>query len=280
MDILPDIQENTEPEIKEAIDFMGIQKIKMPILFIDNQNSFKVLTTVTAGVNLSSFIRAASLSEFMIYLKEYIDKPMIIPDDVLKLLKDFHKISRDDKYWKISNIKFDFEYKKNISSPVSDNIFPQFYKCFYKFSLLGDDNTLNIYQGLEIPYFSSCPCSQSLSINNGGIPHSQRSKLNLFLHNKKTECFNHLISKFEDIVVNKMYPIIRRMDEQKIAITASKNTFFVEDIIRRAIHKLNSIDNIEDWIVKCCHEDSIHSHNVVAIAYKGIDHGFNQYTKI
>jgi GTP cyclohydrolase I len=275
MDNLPDIQENTKPEIESFIDCVGIDNVKVPIHFADNHNNYQVLASVHMGADLDCKTRAVSLSRFISYLSEYNNKLIIIPDDIFKLLKLFCKISKNES--KTSNIRFDFDYMINRKSFISENIFPQFYKCFFQFELINDD--LNIYQGLEIPYFSVCPCSQALCVNKG-VPHSQRCKMNLFLHNEKIKNFNYLINELEDIVANKMYPIIKRVDEREIAVRALENTFFVEDIIRKVTKKLNDITVIKDWIVKCVHEDSIHQHDVFAIAYKGINNGFNKYTKI
>jgi len=274
---LPDIQETTEPEIKEPIDFIGIQKVKMPLIFVDNRISFTALSEVSMGVNLSHRVRAASLSEFMRYLKEYVNKPLLIPDDISKILKSFHKISRDNIYWNASYIKFEFDYKKEVQSPVSENSFPEFYKSFYKFQMI-DGTVLTTYKGVTIPYSNYCPCSKSLCDHAGkGIPHSQKSYCDLIVKSEeKCLSFDYMIKLIKECVVNKTYPIIRRMDEQNIAIKASENTFFIEDIIRRIRRSLKMIDSIDDWIIRLRHIESIHQHEVIAIDYKGEEFGFNE----
>ena len=32
---------------------------------------------------------------------------------------------------------------------------------------------------------------------------------------------------------------------------------------------------IKDWLVKCSHEESIHTSEAIAVCYKGIENGFN-----
>jgi len=276
-DKLPDIQENTKPEVKEYIDYVGIQKVKIPIIFCENHNLFKTVADVSMSVNLPYNVRAASMSEFTRYLKEYIDEQIIIPDDILKLLKSFHKISRSDS-WNISTIKFNFDYKRNISSPISENIFPQYYKCFLQFNLF--DDILTTCKGLTVPYSSYCPCSKALCDYTGeGIPHAQRSYCDLIVESEeKVLTLDYLIRLVEDCVVNRVYPIIRRIDEKEIAIIASKNTFFVEDIIRNIKRHLKYMYYTKDWIVRLRHEDNIHTHDIVAMSWKGTEGGFNEKT--
>jgi GTP cyclohydrolase FolE2 len=51
---------------------------------------------------------------------------------------------------------------------------------------------------------------------------------------------------------------------------------FVEDSIREISNVLDRTDGILDWIVKCTHEESIHTSEAIAINYKGIENGFDE----
>jgi GTP cyclohydrolase FolE2 len=50
---------------------------------------------------------------------------------------------------------------------------------------------------------------------------------------------------------------------------------FVEDAIREISYVLNSMPGVIDWIVKCSHEESIHTSEAIATNYKGIKGGFD-----
>lgn len=280
MNQLPDIQENSVPEIKEFIECVGIRKVKMPITFIENNRNYKVLANISMSTELENNVRALSLSEFMRYLKEYINKPIIIPDDIEILLNNFNKISRLNEF-PLSTIKFEFDYMVDTRSLISNNSFPQFYPCFISFELI--DEYLFCRRGVTVQYSSYCPCSKSLCENSGeGVPHAQRSYCDLIIDT--VDCstdFNKIINLIEECVVNKTYPIIRRTDEQQIAVTAEKNTYFIEDIIRKIkkeLIELEQIGSIDDWIVRLRHEESIHTHEVFAIAWKGNNGGFGENT--
>ena len=49
---------------------------------------------------------------------------------------------------------------------------------------------------------------------------------------------------------------------------------FVEDAIREISDALNKLDGVQDWIVKCSHEESIHTSEAIAINWKGVPYGF------
>jgi GTP cyclohydrolase FolE2 len=50
---------------------------------------------------------------------------------------------------------------------------------------------------------------------------------------------------------------------------------FVEDAIRKISKALDDRDDIYDWIVKCVHEESIHTSEAIAINWKGMANGFD-----
>jgi GTP cyclohydrolase I len=83
-----------------------------------------------------------------------------------------------------------------------------------------------------------------------------------------------LITIIESAVKNEVYPILRRVDEQEVARTAAENPMFVEDAIRAITNSLNQEEFIHDWIVKCSHEESLHTNEAIAISWKGISNGF------
>jgi len=278
MNKLPDIAEDTKPEIKEYINSVGMEKVKAPIIFIDDNISYQAVASISMSTALHQNIRGVSMSEFLRYLNQYIKKPISIPNDISKILYDFHKISRHTELLK-SIIRFEFDYMIMTQSPKSDNTFPQYHSAILQFELFKD--SFRMYRGLTYQFMNYCPCSASLCEYSGsGIPHNQRAFCNLFVEYKNTLLFDDIINLIERCVINKPYPIIRRVDEQYIAEKGQNNTFFAEDIIRKIINNINKNDNIIDWYVNCTHEESIHQHNVVVNAYKGIDNGFNQFTSM
>jgi GTP cyclohydrolase I len=142
-------------------------------------------------------------------------------------------------------------------------------------------NSFDFFQGVIIQYASYCPCSAELCghlSENGsrGFPHNQRSFADILVQSDPTKyvMLEDIIEAVESQIQTLPYPIIKRPDEQEIARVAAKNPMFVEDAIRTISHALNSLP-VYDWIVKCSHEESIHTSEAIAVNWKGINGGFD-----
>ena len=61
---------------------------------------------------------------------------------------------------------------------------------------------------------------------------------------------------------------------------AKSYPLFVEDAIRYIMRAIEEKRGILDWFVKCTHEESIHPSNAVAVAWKGVQGGFDETTYI
>ena len=85
----------------------------------------------------------------------------------------------------------------------------------------------------------------------------------------------NIIEAVENVIPTLPYPVIKRVDEQEIARIAGENPMFVEDAIRAISQSLTNIEGISDWIVKCSHEESIHTSEAIAVNWKGISGGFD-----
>ena len=76
-------------------------------------------------------------------------------------------------------------------------------------------------------------------------------------------------------MISCFYPVIKRVDEQEIARVAAENPMFVEDAIRKISNSVNQIPGVIDWVIKCIHEESIHTSEAVAVNWKGVPGGFD-----
>ena len=140
------------------------------------------------------------------------------------------------------------------------------------------DSTI-FYQGVTIQYASYCPCSAELcgALDEIGFPHNQRSFADILVeivdpHYVWLEDINETV---ESQIKTLPYPVIKRVDEQEIARIAAQNPMFVEDAIRKISDSLDRREDIYDWIVKCSHEESIHTSEAIAINWKGRFGGFD-----
>ena len=216
------------------------------------------------------------MSRLILTLRNYLMKPLkhqLIND----ILKELNKNLETEN----SFIKFEFKLPVVKKSPKSENEFPLYYNCWFEGQLV--NGIFKFYQGVKVQYASYCPCSAELSkdlLNKGcsiqGFPHAQRSFANVAIQTVNNDLWlEDIIKLIESSIATVPYPIIKRTDEQEIARIASENPIFVEDAIRQISNTLNNVSEIGDWIVKCSHEESIHTHEAIAMNWKGINGGFD-----
>jgi len=277
VDELPDIQHSLAPQFPLYINQVGVDNVKIPIkldcLF---GGVHELISNVTMTTDLREDIKGISMSMLLRTMIKYLDKPL--KHEIIKqILKEFKTAVETDS--EHSQIQFSFDLPINKMAPKSHLVFPQYYPCSFIGKL--DHDEFRFFQKVRVQYQSYCPCSASLVENlkengNNGFPHAQRSFAELLVEVKPENIIwlESLIELIENSVSNKVYPILRRMDEQEVARVAAENPQFVEDSIRRICSSLNKESNIYDFIIKCSHEESLHMNNAIAISWKNVPNGF------
>lgn len=278
MNDLPDIQHSEVPQFQLYINQVGVDNVKVPFILDSLYGGYhELIANVEMSTDLDPEIKGISMSMLLRTLIKYLDKPLK-HETIQKILEEFKTAVETDS--KHSLIKFEFDMPINKKSPLSNMVFPQYYRCGFIGKM--DNNEFRFFQKVRVQYQSYCPCSASLCfhlVKNGssGFPHAQRSFCDLLVEIKPENIIwlETLIEIVENAVSNKVYPILRRMDEQHVAKVAADNPQFVEDSIRRICNALNQEQFIHDYIVKCSHEESLHTSNAIAVAWKGIESGFD-----
>jgi len=283
---LPDIQ-GESPNISIGIKQVGVENVEVPFKLEAKHGGFyQLIANVSMRTNIDDKTKGISMSRLIRTLKPYLDLPL--KHTLVKLiLEDIKKNIGGTA----SFIKFEFKFPMIKKSIKSNNSFPLFYKCKFEGqlydSIIYDDDrkdekvsTFKFYQGAIIQYASYCPCSSELckhleTQNEIGFPHNQRSFANILIESKEPDYIwlENIIETVESKLNTLPYPIVKREDEQEIARIASKNPMFVEDAIRLISMSLESLP-ISDWIVKCIHEESIHTSEAIAVNWKGVSGGF------
>lgn len=273
---LPDIQHTEKPVHPFYINRVGVQNVKFPFVLqsYEPDTYHRLIATVSMTTDLDKDIKGISMSMLLRSLVHYSNVPL--KHDILReILKKFKTAVETDSNH--SQIKFEFELPIKRKAPVSMIEFPQFYKCAFEGRL--DNDEFRFFQKVLTQYASYCPCSASLCEDIGeGYPHAQRSFAELVVETDDNVYIwlESLIDLIENAVSNKVYPILRRMDEQEVGRIAGKNPQFVEDSIRRIQNALENFEKpIKDWICKCEHQESLHMNEAIAMSWKGVPGGFN-----
>lgn len=284
---LPDIQ-NSKPMIERSIRQVGVENVIVPFTLESKYGGFKAMTAnVSMRTNLDSKTKGISMSRLLGTLKKYLDLPLK-QKLIYAILKDLaNNIGSQYSY-----MKFDFMLPINRKSILSDNSFPIYHKCSFEGQMssspvvepdkVGTKYTFRFFQGVTVQYASYCPCSAELcndltSKGAKGFPHAQRSFAHVLIQGSPSTYIwlEDVIETIERSIKTIPYPIIKRVDEQEIARIAGENPIFVEDAIRSISEELDNMNGITDWIVKCIHEESIHTSEAIAVNYKGIQGGFD-----
>jgi len=280
---LPDIQCES-PNIPISIKQVGVENVEVPFKLESKHGGFHQLNAnVSMRTNLDSETKGISMSRLLLTLKPYLDLPL---KQVLirKILEDMRQnIGSTSSY-----MKFEFRMPVIKKSILSDNEFPIYYKCRFEGQLMNTPiseyciDTFRFYQGVTIQYASYCPCSAELchdlnDKSSKGYPHNQRSYADILIEvcEPNYVWLEDIIECVESRIKTLPYPIIKRVDEQEIARVAAENPMFVEDAIRYISDELNKRSDVCDWIVKCTHQESIHTSEAIAINWKGVENGFN-----
>jgi GTP cyclohydrolase I len=107
-------------------------------------------------------------------------------------------------------------------------------------------------------------------------PHSQRSTADVRV--KLAPGFDFPITDIIDLVEGALQtPVqtaVKREDEQAFALANGQNLMFCEDAARRMSRVLDADHRIEDFRVRATHHESLHPHDAVAVATKGIADGY------
>ncbi len=119
-----------------------------------------------------------------------------------------------------------------------------------------------------------------LASPEGGIatPHAQRSRaqVRIRLSDDAPDALPvaELIDRIETALATPVQAAVKRIDEQEFARLNGGNPMYCEDAARRLIAALEPDAAIADYRIRVAHLESLHPHDAVAVAVKGVAGGF------
>ncbi|SMQ61159.1 GTP cyclohydrolase I [Pseudidiomarina planktonica] len=303
--IMPDIANQTSAQTEGALDWVGMSNIEIPLMVAAiGEPDRQVSAKVEAFVNLADpKAKGIHMSRLYLLLDELSNNGTLSHASLKQLLNDFigsHEGLADKAF-----VRFDFDYHLRRKSLISKK---QGWKA-YPVTVVGvyDDGNLDLELGVEVPYSSTCPCSAALArqliqdafaakfAGNDAVdaatvkewlgttegivatPHSQRSiaEVKVTMGKDVDELpIIHLIDSIEDALQTPVQAAVKREDEQEFARLNAQNLMFVEDSARRLQAALNRMPMFTDFWVRVNHLESLHAHDAVSVATKGVQGGF------
>lgn len=275
---LPDLQNGPSSLIQGAaveIQQVGIHNFRLPLTYkCRNGDIISLETSVTGTVSLEAHKKGINMSRIMRSFYDYKDKTFSIGiiEDVLNHYKG--KLNSFD-----ARIMMKISYPIQQKSLRSENIGYQYYDV----TLEGDidqNGNLNKYIHFDFVYSSACPCSYELSQhaekyrNRAVVPHSQRSVARISIKFDEMIWIEDIHEMCVDALKTETQVVVKREDEQAFAELNGAYLKFVEDAVRLIYARLNEDSRIKDFKVVASHQESLHSHDAIAVIVKGLQDGF------
>ena len=301
---MPDIANEAQPVVTGTLDWVGMGNIDVPVTLAGTDGSaVRSPARVSAYVNLKQpDVRGIHMSRLYLHVDRALSGEPLTPCSIRRLLRDFL-----DSHMELSDramVRIAFDHLVRRPALKSDN---SGWKS-YPLTITGvmDKGQFSLEVGCEVVYSSTCPCSAALARqliqerfgedfargkpldyaavvswlgSEQGIcatPHSQRSIAEVRV--KLAPSFGFpivaLIDRIEDALKTPVQTAVKREDEQAFALLNGENLMFCEDAARRIQAALAQDEHIADFWIRATHQESLHPHDAVAVATKGISGGY------
>ncbi|MBS0487863.1 MAG: GTP cyclohydrolase I FolE2 [Proteobacteria bacterium] len=301
---LPDVASDAQTDAAGALDWVGMENIALPVRLAGADGA-----TVQCAARLSAFVNLANaqargihMSRLYLHLDRALGAEALTPASLRRLLHDFL-----DSHAGLSDramLRIAFDHLLRRPALVSDNSGWKAYPVEISATLAQGHFMLELQ--VDVQYSSTCPASAALArqlIQNRfaadfargkaldhaavehwlgsarGIcatPHSQRSTAGVRV--RLAPGFDlpivELIDAIEDALATPVQTAVKREDEQAFARLNGENPMFCEDAARRIRGVLDADERIADFHIRAAHHESLHAHDAVAVATKGVAGGF------
>ncbi|WP_394193500.1 GTP cyclohydrolase FolE2 [Pseudoalteromonas atlantica] len=300
---MPDIAD-TAPALQTGkLNWVGMSEIELPFIF-----ESRGLTPVNVNSKASAFVnlhkedaKGIHMSRLFLALDTLSTEQQVNPKTIAQALDKF--ISSHEGLSNQAKVEFKFELPLRRKSLLSGKAGWKSYPLVLEAKI--DRGQLSFELSVDVTYSSTCPCSAALarqliqnafvekfdkqSLNHEEVvnwlgstegivatPHSQRSIANVKvkLDEQITE-FDvvNLIDTLENELKTPVQAAVKREDEQEFARLNGQNLMFCEDAARKIKSRLEDAQYTDYWL-RINHYESLHAHDAVAIAVKGIEGGY------
>ena len=301
---MPDIAAEARPAVAGVLDWVGMDEIDVPIRLAGADGVVvQSPARVAAFVNLRQpEARGIHMSRLYLHIDKSLAAEPLTPCALRRLLREFLEshAGLSDR----ARVRVAFEHLLRRPALVSDNEGWKSYPVVVTATLEQAQFALELE--VDVVYSSTCPCSAALARqliqerfaadfprgrplerdaviawlgSEEGIcatPHSQRSRAQVRV--KLAPSFDFpivdLIDLVEGALTTPVQTVVKREDEQAFARLNGENLMFCEDAARRIQSALANDERISDFHVRAAHFESLHPHDAVAVATKGVAGGY------
>lgn len=303
---MPDIASEAGASVAGRLDWVGMGEIDAPVAISTADGGVtSSAARVNAFVNLTDpDARGIHMSRLYLHVDRALAAEPVSPCSLRRLLGEF--LASHQGLSDRAMLQLRFGHLLRRAALVSDNSGWKNYPV--TITALLDRGEFTLELGVEVMYSSTCPCSAALARqliqekfqhdfaadttldhatvlawlgSEQGIcatPHSQRSRAQVRV--KLAPSFRELpivalIDRIEGALRTPVQTAVKRADEQAFARLNGENLMFCEDAARRMQAALDADERICDFQVRASHFESLHAHDAVAVATKGVAGGYS-----
>lgn len=292
---LPDVIARDKQQDFESLEWVGMEKIALPIQF-----EGQALTAwFDCFVDLHRGEKGIHMSRLYTLLNDKLAHQAINLNTLHQLLDDF--LSSHTGISTNARITASFDFALNRPALKSQHYgyqaYPVVLSCEHK-----QGKRISKVE-LTVAYSSTCPCSAALArqlisqqlerdfsgdtidkaelqtwLANKQVPlatpHNQRSYAYLRLQLKPYHelSLTSFINEIEACLGTPVQTAVKREDEQAFADLNGRNLMFCEDAARKLKRYLSRAQELSDYWYKVEHQESLHAHNAVVIDSKYPSH--------
>ncbi len=303
--IMPDIANDVRPAAAGQLAWVGMGEIEVPVRVAGLDGAPTATPArVNAFVSLHrADVRGIHMSRLYLHLDRHLAAEPIGPASLRRLLRDFLDSHAELSDRAMIELRFDALLRRK--ALVSDNSGWKAYPVKLVATL--DRAGFELEMEVQVTYSSTCPCSAALARqliqeqfradfandktvdaeavlrwlgSEQGIiatPHSQRSHadVRVKLNAQATDLpIVQLVDRIEAALKTPVQTAVKREDEQAFARLNGQNLMFCEDAARRMQVALQADERIADFWLRATHFESLHAHDAVAVAVKGVVGGY------
>lgn len=291
--LLPDVALNERPLTLASIEWVGMQRIDVPIT-LDGSGVFN-LVHASADVHVDlpePSIKGIHMSRLYRLLDQFAEHSVLTPNGLASLLKGMVQ-SHADCHSTRARVCLDFNLLCRRAALITEGLsgwksYPVHVEGVWQ------EGRMHLSVQVSVTYSSTCPCSAALSrqIVEGAFletfshkssvspadvaewlrshastatPHSQRSvaKIQVDILNHTEELgLMKIIDLAEATLGTPVQTAVKRADEQEFARLNGQNLMYVEDASRKLQHALFPLYPNSSVFVS--HLESLHPHDAVA----------------
>ena len=302
---MPDVANEAQPAVAGTLEWVGMGNIDVPVTLAGTDGTaVRTPARVSAYVNLRQpDVRGIHMSRLYLHVDKHLSGEPLTPCSIRRLLRDF--LESHSELSDRAMVRISFDHLVRRPALKSDN---SGWKS-YPLTIAGvmDKGQFSLEVGCEVVYSSTCPCSAALArqliqerfgedfargkpldydavVNwlgsEQGIcatPHSQRSIAEVRVKLAPSFGFPivELIDRVEAALQTPVQTAVKREDEQAFALLNGENLMFCEDAARRIQVALARDEHIVDFWIRATHQESLHPHDAVAVAVKGVPGGYD-----